>query len=58
MAWTVHYPMDFTLKDATEIPGDAASPPTNATAAAATFTAESIVSLTGSTMGLSDDSDY
>ena len=49
MAWTVHHPADCKLKDAAEKPGDAASPPANATAAADTFSAESIVNLSGKT---------
>ena len=58
MAWTVHLPTDCRLKGVAPPSEAAAHTPTGVTAAAATFTAESIVSLIGSTMGLAADSDY
>ena len=63
MAWTVHLPTDCRLNGAAQensaaTPTNANPPPTGVTAAAATFTAKSIMSLIGSTMGLAEDSDY
>ena len=63
MEWTVHLPTDCKLNGASKAnnsvtPTNANLPPTGVTAAAATFTAESIMSLIGSTMGLTEDSDY
>jgi hypothetical protein len=63
MAWTVHLPADCRLNvpakaNGSATPTNANPPPTGATAAAATFTAEGIMSLIGSTMGLAEDLDY
>ena len=60
---TVHLPTDCRLNGAAKS-NDPAAPtntnptPTGVTAAAATFTAKSIMNLIGSTMGLVDKSDY
>ncbi len=63
MAWTVHRPSDCRLSGSTQVAGSAT--PTNAnpspngvTAASATFTAESILGMLGSSLGALDDSDY
>ena len=63
MAWTVHLPEDCRLKGAENANGSAAPtidnpPPTGITAAAATFTVESIMSLLEISVGLVEDSDY
>ena len=63
MAWTVHLPTDCRLNGAaptngSATPTNASPPPTGVTAAAATFTAESIMSLLGSSVGMAEDSDY
>jgi hypothetical protein len=63
MAWTVHLPADCRLSGATNAQGLATPtttnlPPAGITAAAATFTAESIMSLLGSSVGMAEDSDY
>jgi hypothetical protein len=63
MAWTVHLPTDCRLNGATPATGSATPtntnpPPTGVTAAAATFTAESIMSLLGSSLGMAEGSDY
>ena len=59
MTWTVHHTKDCKLKDATAKPRDPAAPLTNVTAAAAaTFTAKSILNLIRSTIVLADDLDY
>ena len=58
MEWTMHHPKDCKLKVASANPGNATAPTTNVTAAAATFSAKSIVNLIWSTMGLLADLDY
>ena len=63
MAWTVHMPIDCRLNGTAQANGSATptitnTPPTGVTAAATTFTAKSIMSLIGRTMGLAEDSDY
>ena len=63
MAWTVHLPTYCRVNGAAKSNGSAAPtnanpPPTGVTAEAATFTAKSIMSLIGSTMGLDEDLDY
>ena len=64
MAWTVHLPADCRLNGAPAnangftTPTNANPPPTGVTAAAATFTPKSIMSLLGSSVGLAEDSDY
>ena len=63
MAWTVHKPLDCRLSRTTPATGPAAPTNTNptpiaASAAAATFTAKSIMSLLGSSLGVTEDSDY
>jgi hypothetical protein len=63
MAWTVNLPTDCRLNLAdlanrSTTSTNANPPPTDVTAAAATFTAKSIMSLIVSTMGLAEDLDY
>jgi len=63
MAWTVHLPTDCRLGVAAPATGSAnpanTTPPlTGVTAASATFTAKSIMSLLGSSLGMAEDSDY
>ena len=63
MAWTMHLPTDFRLSGAapatgSAIPTNTNPPPTRVTAAAATFTAKSIMSLLGSSLGMAEGSDY
>ena len=63
MAWTVHKPSDCRLSGTTLETGHAAPTNTNttpivATATAATFTAESIMSLLGSSLGVPEGLDY
>ena len=59
MAWTMYPSTDCRLKDGAN-PSDSAvaPPPTNVTTAAATFFAESIMDLIGSSMGLTANLDY
>ena len=63
MAWTVHMPSDCRLNGAPPATGSTAPtntnpPPIAATAAAATFTAKSILSLLGSSLGVTESLDY
>ena len=63
MAWTVHQPSDCRLSGTTQVtdsatPTNANTPPTGVTAASATFTAENILGMLGSSLGALDDSDY
>jgi hypothetical protein len=63
MAWTIHRPSDCRLSGTTQTTGSATptnanTPPTGVTAASATFTAENILGMLGSSLGAFDDSDY
>ena len=63
MEWTVHLPADCRLNGALNAKGSvtpttANLPPAGVTAAAATFTSESIMSLLGRSVGMTADSDY
>jgi hypothetical protein len=63
MAWTVHLPSNCRLSGTAPETDPVAPTNTNptpiaATAAAATFTAESIMSLLGSSLGMTEGSDY
>ena len=62
-SWTVHLPSNCRLSGTAPATGPAAPtntypPPTGAMAAAATFTAKSILGLLGSSLGGTDSSDY
>ena len=63
MAWTVHKPLDCRLRGTAPATSSAAPTNTNptsiaATAAAATFTAKSIMSLLGRSLGVTEGLDY
>jgi hypothetical protein len=63
MAWIVNWPSDCRLSGTTQVAGSATptnanTPPTGVTAASATFTAENILDMLGSSLGVLDDSDY
>jgi hypothetical protein len=63
MAWTVHWPSDCRLSGTTQVAGsvtptNANTPPTGVTAASATFTAENILDMLGSSLGVLDDLAY
>ena len=63
MAWTVNLPTDCRLNGAAPATGSAVPtntnpPPTLNTAEAATFTAKSIISLLGSSLGMAEGLDY
>jgi hypothetical protein len=63
MAWTVHRPKDCRLSGTPPATGPAAPtntnpPPIAATAASATFTANNILGLLGSSLGVTESSDY
>ncbi len=63
MAWTVHLPSNCRLSGAAPAnspgaPTNTNPPPTGVTAAAATFTTNSIMSLLGSSVGMAENLDY
>jgi hypothetical protein len=63
MAWTVHLPSNCRLSGTSPatspaVPTNTNPPPTGVTAAAATFTAENILSMLGSSLGGTDSLDY
>ena len=63
MAWTVHLPTGCRLNGAAPATGSVTPtntnpPQTRVAAVAATFTAESIMSLLGSSLGMAEGSDY
>ena len=63
MAWTVHLPSNCRLSGtapatSTVAPTNTNPPPIVATAASATFTAKNILGMLGSSLGVTDGSDY